>query len=64
MSLSEFMYIIADDTDLSSYSGKIVECSWDSEEEVWVFMRIRPDKSTPNDINTYRKVSCFIEFSS
>ncbi|KAL8121500.1 uncharacterized protein LOC141659111 [Apium graveolens] len=44
------------DTDLSSYSGKIVECSWESEEEVWVFMRIRPDKSTPNDINTYRKV--------
>ncbi|KAI5584491.1 hypothetical protein POPTR_006G096000v4 [Populus trichocarpa] len=45
-----------DALDPSSYSGKIVECSWDSEERVWVCMRIRTDKSTPNDFNTYKKV--------
>ncbi|KAK6944694.1 mRNA capping enzyme, adenylation domain [Dillenia turbinata] len=45
-----------DDSDPSFYSGKIIECSWHSEAEAWVCMRIRTDKSTPNDINTYRKV--------
>nr|KAJ0189523.1 hypothetical protein LSAT_V11C800428410 [Lactuca sativa] len=45
-----------DDIDLASYSGKIVECAWNKEEEVWVCMRIRTDKATPNDFNTYRKV--------
>ncbi|KAF8402713.1 hypothetical protein HHK36_010801 [Tetracentron sinense] len=48
--------VFKDASDPSSYSGKIIECSWDSEEQVWVCMRIRTDKSTPNDINTYRKV--------
>ncbi|KAL4612007.1 hypothetical protein ACB092_08G167400 [Castanea dentata] len=45
-----------DGVDPSSYSGKIIECSWDSEKDEWIFMRIRLDKSTPNDINTYKKV--------
>ncbi|XP_075638066.1 uncharacterized protein LOC142610201 [Castanea sativa] len=45
-----------DGSDPSLYSGKIIECSWDSETEEWIFMRIRTDKSTPNDLNTYRKV--------
>nr|GEW53415.1 mRNA-capping enzyme-like [Tanacetum cinerariifolium] len=45
-----------DDIDLASYSGKIVECAWNKEEEVWVCMRVRTDKATPNDFNTYRKV--------
>ncbi|VVA93609.1 unnamed protein product [Arabis nemorensis] len=45
-----------DDSEPSSYNGKIVECSWDKEKKVWVSMRIRVDKSTPNDINTARKV--------
>ncbi|XWS55565.1 hypothetical protein CRYUN_Cryun09bG0011100 [Craigia yunnanensis] len=40
----------------SSFSGKIIECSWDSDQKVWVYMRIRTDKSTPNDINTFKKV--------
>ncbi|XP_065852096.1 uncharacterized protein [Euphorbia lathyris] len=43
-------------SDPASYSGKIIECSWDSEEQVWECMRIRTDKNTPNDFNTYRKV--------
>ncbi|XP_022868067.1 uncharacterized protein LOC111387717 [Olea europaea var. sylvestris] len=49
-------YDFADGSDPTSYSGKIVECSWDSEEDVWMCMRIRPDKGTPNEFNTYKKV--------
>ncbi|XP_028762231.1 mRNA-capping enzyme isoform X3 [Neltuma alba] len=45
-----------DVSDTSSYSGKIIECYWDPEENHWVCMRTRTDKSTPNEINTYRKV--------
>ncbi|XP_065867046.1 uncharacterized protein [Euphorbia lathyris] len=48
--------VYKDDSDPASYSGKIIECSWDSEEQVWECMRIRTDKNTPNDFNTYRKV--------
>ncbi|KAJ4898297.1 mRNA capping enzyme family protein [Raphanus sativus] len=48
--------VFRDDSDPAEYSGKIVECSWDQDEQVWVSMRVRVDKSTPNDINTYRKV--------
>ncbi|OMO96009.1 hypothetical protein COLO4_15555 [Corchorus olitorius] len=39
-----------------SCSGMIVECSWDCNKMVWVYMRKRTDKSTPNDFNTYSKV--------
>ena len=45
-----------DGIDPSLYYGKIIECSWDSEKDEWIFMRIRLDKSTPNDFNTYEKV--------
>ncbi|GLT37567.1 hypothetical protein SLA2020_118780 [Shorea laevis] len=45
-----------DDLDPSSYSGKIIECSWVEKEQVWLCMRARSDKTTPNDINTYKKV--------
>ncbi|CAL5353817.1 unnamed protein product [Camellia sinensis] len=48
--------VFKDASAISSYSGKIIECSWDAEEGVWVCMRIRPDKSTPNEFNTYKKV--------
>ncbi|XP_021897339.1 mRNA-capping enzyme isoform X2 [Carica papaya] len=48
--------VFRDGSDPASYSGKIIECSWDSDEQVWVCMRIRTDKSTPNDFNTYKKV--------
>uniref|UniRef100_A0A7N0TN11 mRNA guanylyltransferase n=1 Tax=Kalanchoe fedtschenkoi TaxID=63787 RepID=A0A7N0TN11_KALFE len=43
-------------SDPASYSGKIIECSYNSDKNVWVCMRVRVDKSTPNDINTYRKI--------
>lgn len=45
-----------DGSDPKTYSGKIIECSWDSEEQEWVTMRIRADKNTPNEFNTYKKV--------
>ena len=54
-SFKSYFQVFADG-DPSFYSGKIVECSWDSDEQVWVCMRIRTDKTTPNDFNTYKKV--------
>ncbi|XP_040870005.1 mRNA-capping enzyme isoform X1 [Glycine max] len=54
--LMEENVIFKDASDISSYSGKIIECYWDSAEHHWVCMRIRIDKAAPNDINTYRKV--------
>ncbi|CAN1171937.1 mRNA-capping enzyme [Linum perenne] len=45
-----------DDGDTCSFSGKIIECSYNSEKEVWEFMRVRPDKSTPNEFSTFCKV--------
>ncbi|KAJ4958730.1 hypothetical protein NE237_025841 [Protea cynaroides] len=48
--------VFKDASDPYAFAGKIIECSWDSVEEVWLCMRIRADKSTPNDFNTYKKV--------
>ncbi|EOA22740.1 hypothetical protein CARUB_v10003452mg [Capsella rubella] len=36
----------------ASYCGKIIECSWDKVKKVWVSLRIRVDKSTPNSMKT------------
>jgi len=48
--------MLADGSDPASFSGKIIECSFDSEENAWMLMRVRTDKNTPNEFNTYRKV--------
>ncbi|OMO97430.1 hypothetical protein COLO4_14610 [Corchorus olitorius] len=40
----------------SAFSGKIIECGWDPDKQVWIYMRVRTDKSTPNDFNTFKKV--------
>lgn len=48
--------VFKDGCDPSSYSGKVIECSWNEEENVWVCMRVRVDKNTPNEFNTYKKV--------
>ncbi|KAJ9694894.1 hypothetical protein PVL29_010392 [Vitis rotundifolia] len=45
-----------DGLDPASYHGKIIECSWDFDAREWSFMRIRIDKSTPNEFGTYMKV--------
>ncbi|CAJ2670676.1 unnamed protein product [Trifolium pratense] len=51
-------YIVAfeEGSDPLLYSGKIIECAWDGDRNEWIFKRVRTDKSTPNDINTYKKV--------
>ncbi|KAL3622822.1 hypothetical protein CASFOL_033430 [Castilleja foliolosa] len=48
--------VFPDGNDASTYAGKIIECSWDSEQNVWICMRVRVDKGTPNEFNTYKKV--------
>lgn len=45
-----------DGTDLSLYSGRIIECSWNSHEDAWIFMQIQTDKSQPDYINVYEEV--------
>lgn len=48
--------VFGDGSDSASFSGKIIECAFDSEENAWMLMRVRTDKNTPNEFNTYRKV--------
>jgi hypothetical protein len=50
------LYFWTDDEDPSSFSGKIIECSWNVDERTWQYMRVRTDKPTPNGWNTYLKV--------
>ncbi|XP_023637159.1 mRNA-capping enzyme [Capsella rubella] len=45
-----------EDLNPATYSGKILECRWDQKKQVWVYMRIRVDKPTPNDIVIAHKV--------
>lgn len=47
--------------DMGEYAEKIIECSWDPEHQVWVFMRERKDKTTPNAWFVYEKVYKSIE---
>ncbi|CAN6690635.1 unnamed protein product [Malus baccata var. baccata] len=51
-----YRVVFKDELDPAFCSGKIIECAWDAERNVWVCMRTRPDKSTPNEFNTYKKV--------
>ncbi|WMV54864.1 hypothetical protein MTR67_048249 [Solanum verrucosum] len=48
--------VFPDGSDPSAYSDKIIECSFDTNNQKWIWMRTRVDKGTPNDYNTYRKV--------
>ncbi|PIA54431.1 hypothetical protein AQUCO_00900761v1, partial [Aquilegia coerulea] len=48
--------VLFEKSDPSAFNGKIIECSWDANKQVWVYMRTRTDKSNPNEFNTYRKV--------
>ncbi|OAE31821.1 hypothetical protein AXG93_1838s1310 [Marchantia polymorpha subsp. ruderalis] len=50
-----------DDQDVSLMNGKIIECSWNPEENQWEFMRIRKDKETPNARHVYEKVMSSIQ---
>ncbi|EIE27392.1 hypothetical protein COCSUDRAFT_34803 [Coccomyxa subellipsoidea C-169] len=42
--------------DVTRLENCIVECSWDGEEGVWRYMRVRSDKDTPNAYHVYEKV--------
>lgn len=48
--------VFPEGTEPSAYSGKIIECAWDSEKDAWIYKKVRVDKGTPNEFNTYRKV--------
>ncbi|KAK4357362.1 hypothetical protein RND71_022972 [Anisodus tanguticus] len=43
-------------SDLSLYSGRIIECSWNSHEDAWIFVRIQTDKSNPDYISVYEEL--------
>ncbi|KAB2600508.1 mRNA-capping enzyme-like [Pyrus ussuriensis x Pyrus communis] len=51
-----YRVVFKDELDPAFCSGKIIECAWDAGGNAWVCMRTRPDKSTPNEFNTYKKV--------
>ncbi|PHU07282.1 hypothetical protein BC332_23771 [Capsicum chinense] len=44
-----------DETDLSLYSGRIIECSWNSHEDAWIFVQMQTDKSNPDSISVYEE---------
>lgn len=45
------------DVDPLTYDGKLAECTFDRARGVWLFMRERRDKDTPNGSRVYLKVS-------
>ncbi|XP_055813289.1 uncharacterized protein LOC129882838 isoform X2 [Solanum dulcamara] len=47
--------------DLSLYSGRIIECSWNSCEDAWIFVQIQTDKSNPDYISVYEEAKHNIE---
>ncbi|TQD99326.1 hypothetical protein C1H46_015115 [Malus baccata] len=51
-----YRVVFKDELDPAFCSGKIIECAWDAGGNAWVCMRTRPDKSNPNEFNTYKKV--------
>ncbi|XP_016502326.2 uncharacterized protein LOC107820538 isoform X1 [Nicotiana tabacum] len=50
-----------DGSDLSLYSGRIIECSWNAHENAWIFVRIQTDKSNPDHISVYEEAKHSIE---
>ncbi|GBG89499.1 hypothetical protein CBR_g49290 [Chara braunii] len=57
----EYAKVSLKDEDPEKLAGNIIECSWNKQEEAWEFMRIRPDKTTPNAYHVYEKVRASIE---
>ncbi|CAN4091590.1 unnamed protein product [Withania somnifera] len=50
-----------DGADLSLYSGRIIECSWNFHEGAWIFVQIQTDKSDPDYISVYEEAKYTIE---
>ncbi len=44
------------EVDPLQYDGKLVECTFDRNRGIWVFMRERRDKDTPNASRVYLRV--------
>lgn len=47
--------------DPEMYDMRIIECSWDPEKQVWLFMRERKDKELPNATHVFESVQRSIE---
>ena len=41
---------------MQDLENMVIECSFDSSDKSWVFMRVRKDKDTPNAFHVYEKV--------
>lgn len=54
--------MVAEGTDVAELANKVIECSFESETETWNFMRIRPDKETPNAYHVYKKVGSIMQY--
>lgn len=48
--------VFPEDADIPNMANKVIECSYDPELETWSYMRMRPDKDTPNAYHVYLKV--------
>lgn len=48
--------VFPEGADVQSMANKVIECSYDPELETWNYMRMRPDKETPNAYHVYLKV--------
>lgn len=55
-------FMAAEEEDVASMTGKVIECSYSPETGTWNFMRIRHDKETPNAFHVFRKVSSSLNF--
>lgn len=45
-----------DGRNMREYHNKIIECSYNGNENKWIFMRVRMDKETPNAMHVYQKI--------
>lgn len=47
---------MAEEFRINNIDGRIVECSYDKEQDCWRFLRIREDKDSPNYIEVAKKI--------
>ncbi len=55
-------FMAAEEEDVASMAGKVIECSYSPETGTWNFMRIRHDKENPNAFHVFHKVSSNLNF--
>jgi len=54
--LKDAKYVLPEGSDVLEFANRVIECSWDAENETWRYMRHRLDKETPNAYRVYEKV--------